>query len=223
MISMRGVRFGYGDGGVELRVDGLEVGEGERVAVVGPSGSGKTTLLGLMGGVLVPDEGVVSVDGVEVSGMRDGARRRFRAARVGFVFQEFELLEYLSVGENIVLPYRLGDGGRLDDAARERGAGLAERVGLGEKLGRSVGTLSRGERQRVAICRAMVREPGVILADEPTSSLDEGSSGAVMDLMMGLIEERGATLVMLTHDRGVLGRFDRVVDVRGLCGQGVAG
>jgi len=187
---------------------------GSKVAVVGPSGSGKTTFLHLVAGISVPRAGRVVTSGVEVTALDDAARRAFRIRNIGLVFQEFELLEYLNVLDNILLPYRIDPVLRLDPGVRERAARLAERVGIGDKLGRFANQLSQGERQRVAVCRALLVEPELLLADEPTGNLDPANKGRVLDILVDHAEESGATLVLVTHDRDLLGRFQRVIDFR---------
>lgn len=210
---MRDVLFRYAPGGFELRVPALEVPERQRVAVVGPSGSGKTTLLHLMAGILVPMSGRVEVGGQQLSAMNDGARRRHRLASIGMVFQGIELVDYLSVRDNVLLPGRINRALKVNAALRDRAAMLLERVGLAPLAERRVSGLSHGERQRVGICRALIASPGLLLADEPTSALDDRSAEDVLSLLMEVVAEQGATLVMLTHDRSLLERFDRVVRV----------
>jgi putative ABC transport system ATP-binding protein len=213
MIRLEELAFRYPGGPFRLDVPELAVEAGERVALVGPSGSGKTTLLRLIAGIETPNAGRASANGVEVGALGDAERRRFRLRGIGLVFQEFELLEYLSVLDNVLLPYRL-DGslpGRVE--ARERSTELARRVGLGDKLGRRPAHLSQGERQRVAVCRALVTRPSLVLADEPTGNLDPRTGGRVLDELIEFATEDGATLVVVTHDHGLLERFDRVVDV----------
>ncbi len=217
-IHFDNVRFGYGDGDFMLRIAKLELGRGERAAVIGPSGSGKTTLLHLAAGIAVPEEGAVRTCGVEISGLDDAARRRFRIRRVGLVFQEFELLDHLSALDNVLLPYRLTRALRLDDAARARAESLLQRTGLGGKGSRRADRLSQGERQRVAVCRALVVEPEVLLADEPTGNLDTDNKGRILDLLLGCADEAGAALLVVTHDRDLLPRFERSFDVRELSG-----
>ncbi len=131
---------------------------------------------------------------------------------MGLVFQEFELLEYLSVFDNILLPYRITQALELNPAARERARRLAADVGIADKLRRYPGQLSQGERQRVAICRAIIVEPPLLLADEPTGNLDPGNKGRVLDILFDYARETGATLVTVTHDHGLIGRFDRLID-----------
>lgn len=212
-VTVSELEFDYGHGGFSLHVPKLEVDRGEAVAFVGPSGSGKTTLLHLIAGILTPRRGGVWVGEERISAFDDRARRRFRAREIGLVFQEFELLEYLDARENIILPFRLQPGRTDLRRARVLADELAEAVGIRDRLSQHPPTLSPGEKQRVAICRALITRPGLVLADEPTSSLDSGSGARVLDLFFGLVRERGATLLMLTHDPASLGRFDRVIRV----------
>lgn len=212
-IELNDVAFTYPRSDFSLSVPALAVPSGGRAAVVGPSGSGKTTLLNLMAGVLVPGAGRVCLGEDAVSAMNDRDRRRLRLRRIGFVFQSVDLLDYLNVRDNILLPYRINRGLTLDAAAHSRAAELAEAVGLAGKLDRPVDALSQGERQRVGVCRALVHRPAVVLADEPTSSLDEATAGPTLEAMFGLAQQQGCTLVMLTHDRSLLGRFDQVITV----------
>ncbi len=213
-VGIRDLRFGYGEGDFHLHVPQLSVKDGEALALIGPSGSGKTTLLHLIAGIAVPQSGEVVTGGVEVSALADPARRDFRIRNVGLVFQEFELLEYLNVRDNVLLPYRIHPALRLDSEIRERAGRLADEVGIGMLLDRYVTRLSQGERQRVAICRALVTEPAILLADEPTGNLDPESKERVLDILFACVRRTGATLVAVTHDHDVLPRFDRVVDFK---------
>lgn len=218
MIELSEVRFRYeakASSAFELRVEQLALSAGSRTAIVGPSGSGKTTLLHLIAGILTPSQGRVLVDGQPIGGMPDAKRRRLRLQTMGMVFQDIQLLDYLSVRDNILLPFRLGGGLVLNHDAKARTDALAQRVGLGGKLNRSIDRLSQGERQRVAICRALVAKPKLLLADEPTSALDADTASGTLDLVFELAAETGTTLVVLTHDPSVLDRFDRVVTVSG--------
>jgi ABC-type lipoprotein export system ATPase subunit len=214
MIELEDLEFHYGEGDFRLRIRALAVERGSKVAVVGPSGSGKTTFLHLVAGISLPRAGRVVTGGVELTGLDEAARRAFRIRNIGLVFQEFELLEYLNVLDNILLPYRIDPVLRLDPGVRERAARLAERVGIGDKLGRFANRLSQGEKQRVAVCRALLVEPELLLADEPTGNLDPANKGRVLDILIDHAEESGATLVLVTHDRDLLGRFQRVIDFR---------
>ncbi|GIT93202.1 ABC transporter ATP-binding protein [Jannaschia pagri] len=217
MIAVRDLRFAYGQG-FALTVPWLDVAAGERVAVVGPSGSGKTTLLNLVSGISVPDTGMVSLGGTEIGALGDRDRRALRAASVGFVFQEFALVDYLSAEENVLYPYRIGRGLRLDRAARTRARALLSEFGLGAKTRRRPAQLSQGERQRVAIARALVTQPKVILADEATGNLDPANKAAALDLLFAQGAETDAALLCVTHDHELLPRFDRVIDFADLAG-----
>ena len=179
-----------------LRSISLALEPGTTTAVVGRSGSGKTTLLHLAAGIDVPDRGGVEVLGRDLSRMRDRERAVFRRDHVGMVFQFFRLLGHLTLEENVTLPARIaGDLGRHKDRARE----LLERVGLASRAGDRIDGLSGGEQQRVAICRALLRRPSLLLADEPTGNLDDESAAVVMDLLLGMAKEEGKTLLYATH------------------------
>ncbi len=212
MIELRGVQFAYRGGSFRLDIPSFSVQGGERLAVIGPSGSGKTTLLNLIAGILTPMNGNVEVAGTEVSALADARRRDFRIRNIGFVFQDFELLDYLNVLDNILHPYRITGALRLDRTVRERAAGLAERLGVGDKLKRRANDLSQGEKQRVAICRALLPGPRLILADEATGNLDPRNKARILDLLFDSVADHGATLLAVTHDHELLPRFDRVVD-----------
>ena len=221
MIHLSDVRFHYPEGEFSIEIPSLDVEPGETVAVIGPSGSGKTTLLHLVAGITTPQFGRVVTHGIEFSGMGDAGRRDFRVRHVGLVFQEFELLEYLSVLDNILLPYRINPALRMSSVVRERARDLAREMGIADKLGRPPRRLSQGERQRVAVCRALVTEPGLLLADEPTGNLDPANKGRVLDLLLEQAGARGATLLVVTHDHDLLARFDRVIDFRDFYGDAV--
>ena len=214
MIQISDLGFRYPLGEFALHVPDLDVEAGERVAIIGPSGCGKTTLLHLVAGIRKALEGRLRVRGVELSSLDDGARRDFRIANVGMVFQEFELLEYLDVRENILLPFRINGSLRLTRDVRNRADELAVDMGIGDKLGRPPGSLSQGERQRVAVCRALLSRPDLLLADEPTGNLDPSNKDRVLDLLLDYVESCGATLVVVTHDHDLLDRFQRVVDFK---------
>ncbi len=214
IVRVVDLHFRYAEGGFALHIPELAVAAGEAVAVIGPSGSGKTTLLHLVAGIVLPEQGRVTTQGVEVSDLDDAARRVFRARQIGLVFQEFELLEYLDVLDNILLPYRINASLSLDGTVRERALHLAERLGIGDKIRRLPGSLSQGERQRAAVCRALVTSPPLLLADEPTGNLDPGNKDLVLDSLFDCAAESGTTLLTVTHDHDVLGRFARVIDAK---------
>jgi putative ABC transport system ATP-binding protein len=214
MIELRGLHFSYPGSEFALSVGEFAVAAGETVAIVGPSGSGKTTLLNLIAGIALPDEGDIRVAGQSLSRQGDSARRSFRIGRIGMVFQGFELLDYLNVMDNILLPLRIGAGMKVTQQARERAAWLADHVGIGNKLMRFPGQLSQGERQRVAVSRALLLQPPLVLADEPTGNLDPSNKARVLDLLLDYVADNAATLLTVTHDRELLSRFDRVLDIR---------
>ncbi len=219
IVSVAGLHAGYGEN-FSVAVPHLDLNRGETVALIGPSGCGKTTLLNVIAGIHVPDAGTVRVAGVELHGSgvsaTDAERRKFRITDIGLVFQAFELLEHLSVRENILLPYFVNAALKRGDAVEERVDAIARDMGLGELLRRHPSALSQGERQRVAIARALVTEPLLLLADEPTGNLDPDTSTRILDLLFGAVRERNATLLMVTHDHALLERFDRVVDLMSL-------
>ena len=217
MIAIRDLRFSYGEEDFSLEIPELEVADGETVAIVGPSGSGKTTLLNLIAGTATPQAGQVTTNGYEISGLHDAARRDIRIANIGLVFQEFELLEYLNVLDNILLPYRINRALHLGTVVRERAEALAKRVGISDKLTRFVDQLSQGEKQRVAVIRALVVQPPLLLADEPTGNLDPLNRNRVLDILLQYAEHNGATLITVTHDHEILDRFQRVIDFKDFC------
>ena len=221
MIRINDLDFRYRDE-FHLAVGEVSIGAGEAVALVGPSGTGKTTLLHLIAGIRTPRRGTVTVAGTEVSSLGDAPRREFRIRNIGLVFQEFELLGYLDVMDNVLLPYRIS-ALPLDDRVRNRAAALLTSVGLGGRTRRLARRLSHGEKQRVALCRAMLGDPELLLADEPTGNLDADNRDRVLDILFEHTKQRGATLVTVTHDHEVFDRFDRVIDVRELTGSGGSG
>ena len=190
----------------------LEVAAGEKLAVMGRSGSGKSTLLNLISGIDFADAGTVTLNGREVSSLREPARTLFRRAQVGFVYQFFNLIPTLNVAENVRLVLELN--GVRGAAARARTLAILALVGLRERAASAVEQLSGGEQQRVAIARALVHEPLLLLADEPTGNLDESSASEVLALLEQLRVQRGTTLVMVTHDEQLAARADRVLELR---------
>ena len=178
---------------------------GETAAIVGASGSGKSTLLSIVAGLDTPSSGTVRIDGVDLFARDEDQRAALRAQKLGFVFQSFQLLGNLTALENVMLPLELV--GRRD--ARAAATAMLQRVGLGERLGHYPKVLSGGEQQRVALARAFVVKPAVLLADEPTGSLDFATGERVMELMFELNREQGTTLVLVTHDRGIAARCER--------------
>ena len=197
-----------------LTLERLSIAAQERVALIGPSGCGKTTLLNLLAGILAPAQGQIDVDGTCISGLNQEDRQDFRALHMGLVFHEFELLEYLTVLDNVLLPFRLNPILKLTKAVQERALALCDKVGLVDKTKRYPALLSQGERQRVAVCRALVTQPKVIFGDEPTGNLDPANRDLVMDILSDYSASSKAPLVIVTHDHELLDRFDRTLDIR---------
>ena len=214
MIALDNLNFEYPQTDFRLAVESLEIARGEKVAVVGPSGSGKTTLLNLIAGILIPDSGSVTVNDIQVSQLSDAQRRNFRIANVGFVFQQFELIGYLSVFDNIRLAYLINNSLSETAETGERVKQLAEAVGIADKLRRPIHQLSQGEQQRVAICRALLTNPDLILADEPTGNLDPDNKQRILDVLFEQVDHGGQTLLVVTHDMEIVERFERQVDFR---------
>ncbi len=214
MIQITNLEFQYDGGEFCLRLPHLSVNVGQKVAMIGPSGTGKTTVLHLLAGIRTPLSGQIQVADAAIHALSDSDRRRFRIAHIGFVFQDFELLEYLNVLDNILHPYRLNPALKLDAPVKQRAIALAEQLGIEDKLKRSVKALSQGERQRVAICRALLPQPQVLLADEATGNLDPANKQRILDILFRYIDEHQATLLAVTHDYELLDRFDRVIDLK---------
>ena len=199
-------------GGPVRALDGVSftVDAGSSVAVTGPSGCGKSTLLGVLGGLALPTAGAVRVGGEEISSLSDRRRSDFRRTHVGFVYQADNLLPFLTVVENVELQFAL-DGA---STAVDRSLDLLDKLGLADQAQRLPDHLSGGQRQRVAVARAVVHRPEVILADEPTGALDGANAAGVIDLLLEVQREIGATLVVVTHDPGAASRMDRRIGLR---------
>lgn len=221
MIEFNQVRFEYPGSTFVLQIDDLQIGPRERVAVIGPSGSGKTTLLNLIAGIAVPQAGRVRVHQRELAQCSDTARRNFRIAHIGFVFQQFELVPYLRLLDNVLLPYLINPHLKLTDEVRGRAESLLQRMGLADKRRRFIHQLSQGEQQRVAVCRALIAQPPIILADEPTGNLDPANKHKVLALLFDEAARAGQTLLAVTHDTGILDGFQRTIDFASFHRQGV--
>jgi putative ABC transport system ATP-binding protein len=214
-LSTRDLTKVFGSGETAVRaLDGVsvEIGEGEMVAVMGPSGSGKSTFLHLLGALETPTSGEIAITGRRYDGLGDAELTRLRRDRIGFVFQFFNLLPALSAEENVLLPALIA--GRRDEKARERGRALLARVGLSARLDHLPSELSGGEQQRVSIARALLSEPELVLADEPTGNLDSHSSAEVLELLRELNRTEGQTLVIVTHDPNAAAIAERVIIFR---------
>ncbi|MEY4631821.1 MAG: hypothetical protein RIQ81_1941 [Pseudomonadota bacterium] len=221
MIEIENLRFDYGDGTPVLDVGSLDVAAGERIFVCGPSGCGKSTLLGLLTGILPSSPGTVRILGQDLALLRPHQRDAFRGAHMGYVFQSFNLLPYLSVAENIALPAGLSPeryerAGGSTQAHREKAAQLAGKLGIGPLLERPVTSLSFGQQQRVAAARALFGNPEILVCDEPTSALDHLHRDRFLDVLMEVTRECGTTVIFVSHDVGIARRFDRTIELAGI-------
>lgn len=214
LIAARGVEKIYRTGDVvvhALRGVDLDIAAGEFVVVMGPSGNGKSTLLNCLSGIDEIDGGTVSIDGLDIHGMSDRARTTHRAQRMGFVFQSFNLIPVLSAVENTELPMLAA--GAKPKPSRVRAMELLDRVGLSDRANHRPAELSGGEQQRVAVARALVTDPAVVWADEPTGNLDSATAASVLDLFHE-VNRAGQTMVVVTHDREIGASADRLIEVR---------
>ena len=214
LVSARGLSRHYRDGGREhtvLAAVDLDIYPGELVVILGRSGSGKSTLLNLLGAMDAASAGELWVDGLRIDQLDENARARFRRARVGFVFQSFNLLPTLTVAENLALPLELN--GIMGTVAQERVAQLLVALGLSERGQGFPEELSGGEQQRVAVARALAHTPALVIADEPTGNLDIETGRQVLALLDRLTREEGRTLVMATHSHEVIGMADRILTI----------
>lgn len=193
-----------------LKSVSLDIARGEAIGLVGPSGSGKSTLLMAMAGLERPDRGRIIIDGEDLSGLDEDGLARFRGRNIGIVFQSFHLIPTMTALENVAVPLELAG----DDDAFDRAAAELEAVGLGARLSHYPAQLSGGEQQRVALARALVVDPALLIADEPTGNLDEATGKGIVELLFRLKTERGATLVLVTHDPGLAAQCDRVIRLR---------
>lgn len=218
-VELQQLRHSYGPratGRAALVVDALQIEAESALCLVGSSGSGKTTLLNILAGVLVPSSGRVQIAEQDLFALSEAERDSFRARHIGCVFQTLNLLQGLSVLENLTLAQRFA--GIAAGQARRKGLELLEQLGLGERARARPAQLSLGEQQRVAIARAVCKAPGLVLADEPTASLDDGNTAAAIDLLVQSC--RHSTLIVASHDARVIGRFERVVSLAELASGG---
>ena len=216
MIRLNNISFQYPNSDFRLELEELAFQSGTKTAIIGPSGFGKTTLLNLISGIYIPQKGQIEVNNTMVNTLGDGDRRTFRLTNIGFIFQDFKLLDYLKVFDNIVLPFRINKALSLTVKMRENAREIATLLQIEHKLSKYPEKLSHGERQRVAICRALLNNPEIILADEPTGNLDPENKHKIMRMLFDYVDEKNSTLITVTHDHELLKGFDRIVDFKTL-------
>jgi len=212
MIELSNIHFQYPKSDFQLQINELHFGSGSKTAIIGPSGFGKTTMLNLLAGILLPDSGDITVDDAMVNQLSEKERRNFRIQKIGFVFQDFRLIPYLNILDNILLPYRINSILKIDSDTINSAHSLAEDIGIGDKLRKYPAKLSHGERQRVAICRALLNKPPVILADEPTGNLDPENKRKIMQILFDYVQNYKSTLITVTHDHEMLKGFSNTIN-----------
>ena len=214
LIKLENIYFEYPDSQFRLTIDSLSFGNSSKTAIVGTSGYGKTTLLNLIAGIISPFRGEVRINETRINELSDSARRNFRIQNIGFVFQDFKLIPYLNLLDNVLLPYRINDSISFTGDTIDRVHEISGQLGIGDKLKKFPAKLSQGEKQRVAICRALINDPQIILADEPTGNLDPQNKKRIMDLLFHTVDRYGATLITVTHDHDMLSGFEEIVDFK---------
>ena len=214
MVALENVFFQYPDSEFQLNIDNLSFKQGSKTAIIGTSGYGKTTMLNIIAGIITPQEGTVKVNDQIINKLEDAERRNFRIQRIGFIFQDFKLIPYLNVMDNILLPYRINSSISMNNETLQSAVSIAEELGIKDKMKNYPSKLSQGERQRVAICRALLNRPSLILADEPTGNLDPENKKKIMDILFDSVDKFKATLITVTHDHDMLRGFDRTIDFK---------
>jgi putative ABC transport system ATP-binding protein len=216
MIKLQNIYYTYPNSDFCLNIDSLTIEKGKKTAVIGPSGFGKTTMLNLIAGIIPSEVGDILIDDLKVNQLGDKERRDFRIKNIGFVFQDFKLLNYLNVQDNILLPYRINKTLKMGSESKKAAESVANSLGIDDKLTKYPSHLSHGERQRVAICRALLNKPSILLADEPTGNLDPENKNHIMDILFDYVKAYGSTLITVTHDHELLKGFDTIIDFKKL-------
>lgn len=219
-LVLRDIHFSYPDQAFSLSVLELAMEPGESIALVGPSGSGKTTLLNLIAGILTPGQGNIFLDDVNLTTLANRQRSQHRIRRIGMIFQSFELLDYLDVRDNVLLQAHLCQEIEVNTQLEDRARAIIDTLGLGNKWNRNIEALSQGERQRVAAARALLLDPALVLADEPTGNLDPDNKQAVLKKLIDECKQQQRILLTVTHDHSLLPHFDRVIDIASLVNTG---
>lgn len=212
MIEFSNIKFQYPGSDFHLNISSLLFKKGTKTAIIGPSGFGKTTMLNLLAGILTPVNGEIIIDDKQINSLSDKERRNFRIQHIGFVFQDFRLIPYLNILDNIILPNRINSILKINNDTIEKAKQVADELGIVDKLKKFPSKLSHGERQRVAICRALLNKPSLILADEPTGNLDPDNKRKIMDILFTYVKHYNSTLITVTHDHEMLKGFDKTIN-----------
>jgi|TARA_B100001029_G_scaffold177094_1_gene181127 putative ABC transport system ATP-binding protein len=214
ILQISDLHFQYPASDFKIEVSDIKITQGSKIAISGKSGSGKTTLIHLISGILKPQSGEILFFDKSITDMNDNDIRKHRISNIGFIFQEFELLDYLNVMDNLVLPYKINKSLSLDEEIKDKAKEIANRIGIGNKLDQHPKQLSGGERQRLAIARALITSPPLIIADEPTGNLDDKTSNIVMDEITDQVSYTNSTLIMISHNNELISSFDEIIDIQ---------
>ena len=214
ILQIRDLHFQYPASDFKIEISDIKITQGSKIAISGKSGSGKTTLIHLISGILKPQSGEILFYDKSITDMNDKEIRKHRILNIGFIFQEFELLEYLNVMDNLILPYKINKSLVLDAEIKDKAKEIANRIGIGNKLDQHPKQLSGGERQRLAIARALITSPPLIIADEPTGNLDAKTSNIVMDEIKDQVSYTNSTLIMISHNNELISSFDEIIDIQ---------
>lgn len=214
ILQIRDLHFQYPASDFKIEISDIKITQGSKIAISGKSGSGKTTLIHLISGILKPQSGEILFYDKSITDMNDKEIRKHRISNIGFIFQEFELLEYLNVMDNLILPYKINKSLVVDSEIKDKAKEIANRIGIGNKLDQHPKQLSGGERQRLAIARALITSPSLIIADEPTGNLDEKTSNIVMDEITDQVSYTNSTLIMISHNNELISSFDEIIDIQ---------
>lgn len=212
MIELSNINFQYPKSDFHLQIPAMQFASGNKTAIIGPSGFGKTTFLNLLAGILLPDSGKIVFEKTVVNQLSEKERRNFRIQKIGFVFQDFRLIPYLNVLDNILLPFRINSTLLIESETISSARKLADDLGIDDKLKKYPAKLSHGERQRVAICRALLNKPKVILADEPTGNLDPENKRKITKILFDYVQEYESTLITVSHDHEILKGFNNTIN-----------
>ena len=214
ILQISDLHFQYPASDFKIEVSDIKITQGSKIAISGKSGSGKTTLIHLISGILKPQSGEILFFDESITDMNDNDIRKHRISNIGFIFQEFELLDYLNVMDNLILPYKINKSLSLDEEIKNKAKEIANRIGIGNKLDQHPKQLSGGERQRLAIARALITSPPLIIADEPTGNLDNKTSNIVMDEITDQVSYTNSTLIMISHNNELISSFDEIIDIQ---------